>query len=177
MENKIKTVLIVDSSINGVISRAEGSGEGSWNSPEDGLHYRSTVADIGVCIMGHTSFEVIGGKNYEGVKHYVMTTNESLLGNAQNNENVVYTNKSYPELLNELSEAGHQQVAILGGSKVYTDMISQNLIDEMIITMEPVVLRPGVKLFGDTVTESMWKLESSKHLNDQGTLVLKYVRR
>jgi dihydrofolate reductase len=135
MSEKIKTVLIVDSSINGIISRAEGSGEGSWNSPEDGVHYRSSVSEIGVCIMGRTSFDTIGGKNYEGVKHFVMTNNEDLLTNQHGNDNVVYTNKPYNDLLDEIALSGKQTVAILGGSKVYTDMVNQDLIDEMIITI------------------------------------------
>jgi len=63
MENKIKTVLIVDSSINGVISRAEGSGEGHWNSPEDGLHYRSTVADS-MEIIQECFQPLFGSNNY-----------------------------------------------------------------------------------------------------------------
>ena len=176
MSGKIKTILVVDSSINGVISRAEGSGEGSWNSSEDGVHYKSTITEIGVCIMGRTSFEVIGGKNYDGVKHWVMTNNPDLLANSHGNENVVYTNKEYDALLEEIAAEGHDKVAILGGSKVYTEMISQNLVDEMIITIEPIVLTSGVPLFSSEVSESNWQLVDQKKLNERGTLVLTYAK-
>ncbi|MEI8338335.1 MAG: dihydrofolate reductase family protein [bacterium] len=176
MNAKLKTVLVVDSSINGVISRAEGSGEGSWNSPEDGVHYKSTITEIGVCIMGRTSFDVIGGKNYDGVKHYVMTNNPELLANNHGNENVIYTNKAYGELLDEIALGGSSKVAILGGSKVYTEMISHNLVDEIIITIEPVVLQAGVPLFGSEVNESNWQLVDHKKLNERGTLVLTYAK-
>lgn len=176
MSQKIKTVLVVDSSINGVISRAEGSGEGSWNSPEDGVHYKSTITEIGVCIMGRTSFDVIGGKNYDGVKHWVMTNNPELLANNHGNENVIYTNKAYTDLLDEIANDGHEKVAILGGSKVYTEMISQSLVDEIVITIEPVVLAAGVPLFRSEVSESNWQLVDHKKLNDRGTLVLTYAK-
>ena len=176
MSEKIKTVLVVDSSINGIISRAEGYGEGSWNSPEDGVHYQSTVSEIGVCIMGRTSFDVIGGKNYDGVKHYVMTNNPGLLSNSHGNDNVIYTNKPYNDLLDEIAISGSQKVAVLGGSKVYTDMVNQNLIDEMIITIEPVALKAGVPLFSNEVNESNWQLIDFKKLNDRGTLVLNYAK-
>lgn len=176
MSQRIKTVLVVDSSINGVISRAEGSGEGGWNSPEDGVHYKSTITEIGACIMGRTSFDVIGGKNYDGVKHWVMTNNPELLANNHGNDNVIYTNKPYSELLDEIAADGHEKVSILGGSKVYTDMSSQGLIDEMIITIEPVVLTAGVPLFSNEVGESKWQLVDHKKLNERGTLVLTYAK-
>lgn len=176
MSEKIKTVLVVDSSINGVISRAEGSGEGSWNSPEDGVHYKSTITEIGVCIMGRTSFEVIGGKNYDGVKHWVMTNKPELLANTHGNDNVAYTNKPYQELLDEIAGEGYSKVAVLGGSKVYTEMLSLNFIDEMIITVEPVVLKAGVPFVGNEVSESKWQLINYSKLNERGTLVLTYAK-
>jgi len=176
MNQKIKTVLVVDSSINGVISRAEGSGEGSWNSPEDGVHYKSTITEIGVCIMGRTSFDVIGGKNYDGVKHWVMTNNPELLANNHGNDNVVYTNKPYEDLLSEIADEGYSKVAVLGGSKIYTEMLSQNFVDEMIITIEPVVLKAGVPFVGSEASESNWQLVDHKKLNERGTLVLTYAK-
>lgn len=176
MSKKIKTILIVDSSINGVISRAEGSDEGPWNSPEDNQQYRSKVSEIGVCIMGNTSFKVIGGKNYDGVKHYVMTRDQVLLANEQSNNNVVYTDKDYSDLIDEIADEGYETVAILGGQHIYSDMIKEDLVDEIIITIEPVILKPGVTLFNESIVESRWSLVSSKQLNDSGTLLLHYVR-
>jgi dihydrofolate reductase len=64
------------------------------------------------------------------------------------------------------------EVAICGGSSIYSQFMEAGLISTMYLTMEPVVFGEGIKLFSQTVSRSI-TLKSVTHLSEQ-TLLLEY---
>lgn len=70
-----------------------------------------------------------------------------------------------------------KKVCVLGGSQVYSWFLKRGLIDEIYLTIEPLVFGAGVPLFDIPLkTLQTYKLESIKRLNKTGTIVIHYVK-
>ena len=68
----------------------------------------------------------------------------------------------------------YNTVGIVGGAGVYQKMLDLNLMDEIYVTIEPVIFGRGREMFvGGTKTNNL-KLISNKKLNKNGTMLLHY---
>lgn len=70
--------------------------------------------------------------------------------------------------------ARYAAVAVLGGGSVYRFMLERGLLDELFVTVEPLVFGRGLEMFlGGTHTTRL-RLVSVKRLNRTGTLLVHY---
>ena len=69
----------------------------------------------------------------------------------------------------------HTKVLLAGGARVYSSFIKEGLVDEIYLTVEPVIFGQGKPLLADGDSDVNLKLVSSKKLNKNGTLLLKYI--
>jgi dihydrofolate reductase len=69
----------------------------------------------------------------------------------------------------------YKNVAILGGAKTYSYFLQEHLLEELYLTVEPIVFGRGVSLFeyasGDP---SRFELLSEEKLNERGSVLLHY---
>ncbi|MEQ9638615.1 MAG: dihydrofolate reductase [Alphaproteobacteria bacterium] len=68
---------------------------------------------------------------------------------------------------------GMRRVAVIGGAGVYREMLDQGLLDEVYLTLEPLLFGRGRELLEGGPTVQM-RLRSSKRLNRTGSLLLRY---
>ena len=71
----------------------------------------------------------------------------------------------------------HDSCLILGGGRVYAEFIRARLVDELYITVEPLIFASGVHLFNDQFTLSDLNLAEPEitHLNPKGSVLKHYV--
>lgn len=87
----------------------------------------------------------------------------------------VETTQATPqELVAELAKDGYEEAAVIGGSNVYDQFLQAALVDELYLTVEPIVFGQGLPLF-KTPTRQTFHLESAEQLN-AGAIALHYVR-
>jgi dihydrofolate reductase len=139
-----------------------------WTSVEDKHAFRAATKDAGVMVMGSRTFATIN-RSMPGRKIVVYTTHPQDLPVL---DGVEATDKSPAELLRQLESEGYTQVAICGGSSVYTQFLQAGVVDELHLTIEPILFGKGVTLFNDTLDIKL-ELDRTKHLN-QHTLQLVY---
>lgn len=159
----MKTFLIVAMTADGKIAKHKDH-LASWTSKEDKKFFVERTKTAGVLIMGQTTYETIG---------------KAMPGRLT----VVYSKKTYPgvetttkdpaELLKDLEARGYNEVAICGGSTIYTMFMKAKLIDTLYITVEPLLFGEGLSIFNEPLDVTL-KLETFKPLNDKGTLLLEY---
>ena len=67
------------------------------------------------------------------------------------------------------------RIAVVGGTAIYDWFLKRGLVDELCLTLEPVVFGAG-KLLTDAPLRTFrrFSLKSVKHLNKRGTLLLHY---
>lgn len=158
-------------SVNGVVAQKKVQNSFEWTSEEDREQFLKKTRDIGTVIMGANTYRSIGSKPYEGVRFYVMTNNPH---NFREHENVSYHQGSVKELLIQLARENVDRVALLGGPQINAQCFEQNLVDDIYLTIEPLLMPEGMHLATSFDDKVSLKLESLETLNETKTLLLKY---
>lgn len=159
-------------SVNGLIAREKEGGK-SWHSQEDWNMFRAKAAEIGNTIIGWKTYEAIRqqGRLLDDIKLRVVVTHHQPTDSLPN---TVFTSADPHRILNLVAEQGFDRVLIAGGSEIYSMFLREKLIDEIYLTIEPVVLGRGIPLFAPNEEfEKGLKLLEIKKLN-QDTIQLHY---
>jgi dihydrofolate reductase len=82
------------------------------------------------------------------------------------------TRKSPQELMEELDQRGFKEVAICGGSSIYTMFIKSGLVKKIYLTIEPVIFGAGMKLFNEDIDVKL--VLKSQTTGESGSLLLEY---
>jgi dihydrofolate reductase len=69
--------------------------------------------------------------------------------------------------------AGLRRIAVIGGARVYREMIDAGLLDELYLTVEPLLFGRGQVLIAPGADVRL-RLLSSRRLNQTGSLLLRY---
>lgn len=141
-----------------------------WTSKEDKefLHEQLKLYDS--IIVGRRTFELHKREllKYDTV---VLSRKETTSGM----HNAKYMNPKKESLNKYLETKQYRKNAVLGGQEIYTYFLKHDLLDELYITVEPVIFGKGLTMFNKTA-KSNFTLESCHQLNNQGTLLLHYIR-
>ena len=80
---------------------------------------------------------------------------------------------SLAKLIEDLKNSKVKNIFVDGGGKLVSTMISQNLVDEIIISIIPIILGDGIPLFNNNLDQKKLKLIDSKSFN-KGLVQLHY---
>lgn len=136
-----------------------------WTSKEDKRKFVELTKRAGVMIMGRKTFETIG-KVLPGRKTYVYTSGHI------DSEGVESTSLPPKELISRLEQQGFSEAALVGGQAVYDLFLKEDAVDEIYLTIEPVMFGQGLTL-SKTIADKRLKLLKHEKLNDD-TLLLHY---
>jgi len=161
----ISAFIIVATTLDGFISPLEHTNSTTWTSGADKDFFIKKTKEAGVIVMGRTTFETIG-KALPGRKMVVYSP-EPL-----NVEGVETTTLPPQELLEKLEKEGFSDVAICGGSSIYSLFLRSGCVSKLYITLEPILFGNGIPLFKD-IEQTKLTLLSTTPLN-QNTLLLEY---
>ncbi len=140
----MKTYIIAALSVDGFIAKNNTESSTKWTSKEDTAFFRERTKKTGVMIMGSTTFETFGGKPLPGRRNIIYSRSKKY-------EGVETTSESPKDLLNRLKKEGVEEVAICGGSSIYTLFAEAGLVDKLILTIENVIFGEGVRLFNKKI--------------------------
>jgi dihydrofolate reductase len=87
--------------------------------------------------------------------------------------NVQFYNDSIDSLIANLKKEKGKDIFIDGGSEVVKEFRNKNLIDQYIISIIPIMIGKGIRLFKETDTENRLKLIDCKVFTT-GVVQLKY---
>lgn len=171
-----KFILLAAVSLDGRITR--GNEEGTeWTSMDDKRFFERELDNFDAVIMGRGTFEAIEPPLKP--RNRIVFTHSPLFQSSVEHWNsagpIVPFSGTSARLLKLLKMHGWKRVAILGGTSIYDWFLKRGLIDEMYLTLEPVIFGTG-KALASVALESLttFKLLSTKKLNSQGTLLLHY---
>jgi dihydrofolate reductase len=161
----MKVFIVAAVSMDGFIALDDKHVSLDWTSKEDKRKFVELTKRAGVMIMGRKTFDTIG-KALPGRKTYVYTS-----GNVDA-EGVESTNLPPKELINKLENEGFSEAALVGGQAIFDLFLKDDAVDEIYLTIEPVLFGQGLTL-GKSVTDKRLKLLEHETLNDD-TLLLHY---
>jgi dihydrofolate reductase len=173
------TVLIAVVTLDGCITRHDQPGAQGWASSEDQAHFRASTAECDVRVFGSGTYlpdrDSFRRSSRPGVRRVVLTSNPTQFADDAVTGQLEFTNESPTDLVARLTSEGHVRCAILGGGRVYGSFIGAGLIDEIELTVEPLVFGNGVRLAGDLPIDQRFALTAMDKLSDS-TLLLRYAR-
>jgi len=144
----------------------------NWTSPEDKIFLRRMLDKSDVIIVGNNTYKT--AKKPLSKRNCIVLTS-SVTTPAQKNSNLAFFNPKFANLKNFIKNQGYKTVAILGGAQTYGYCLSQGMLDDLYLTIEPITFGAGINLFdGARAKQKRWKLVSIKNLNRTGTLLLHY---
>lgn len=166
----MKVSLVAAITVDGFIGRHDSDLSIRWTSREDTKFFVKKSKEIVNLVVGSTTFAAFDRK-LEGRKFYVYSRNETV-ENPYDND-IVVVNESPEQLVTRLESEGIENLMIAGGGEIYNLFMRAGVVDELFLTLEPVVFGEGIKLFSGRV-DSTIKLHEIIDLSEQ-TKVLHYI--
>jgi len=164
MENKNK--VFIATSIDGYIADENGGIEWLDTIPEINTidsGYEAFTSEIDAMVMGRKTFETVCGFDidwpYQKPVFVVSNTLNEIPEKYQGKAHLV--KGGLKEILKQIHEKGCQRLYIDGG-KLIQSFLQEDLIDEMVITVIPVVLGGGIPLFGETAAPLIFECKETK---------------
>lgn len=174
MQNERKVILYIASSLDSYIAK-----------PNDDLSFLSIVEKEGED-YGYDQFiqsvdtVIIGRKTYDWVmKHvpeFVHKDKDSFVITRitkPSEGKIQFYTGDLKELVIRLKQKEGKNIFVDGGAEIVNELMKHHLIDEIILSIIPVILGEGIKLFKDGIPEEKLILESSKSF-DTGLVQLHY---
>jgi dihydrofolate reductase len=145
----------------------EGSYEGEGAEPgpmSEGGSYERFYDEVGALVSGSTTYEFVlehGGWPYGDKPFWVLSSRD--LANPESDEaDVRIVNAKVADLHEEmLAAAGDRNLWVVGGGNVASQFVDAGLLDELLLTVVPVVLGDGKPLF-DRPLEKPLKLTGTR---------------
>lgn len=161
----IKVFLIAAISADGFIAKDANHSPMYWSSKADKKRFVELTKRAGVVVMGSSTYKTIGNPLKERI-NIVYSKKENFPG-------VEMTQDKPLDLIKKLEERGIKEVAICGGSHIYTMFMKAGVVDTIYLTIEPILFGKGITIFNEDLHYSL-KLQSSQTSEATGTLLLEY---
>ena len=167
LQTRPRYIAFVAASVDGRISLSS-KHPPHWTSKEDWDFFQKSLARIDVVVVGRNTYQSVA-ELLRKRNTFVLSSRPKTL---TRRGTVTFVNPARVNLPNLLER--YKSVAVLGGGTVYRFMLEKELLDEIFVTVEPLIFGRGKEMFvGGTRMERV-ELLSVKRLNRTGTLLLHY---
>ncbi len=140
----MKVVLYMATSVNGNIT--SGKEDSDWVDKNDWKYFNKVTKSSKVMVMGSGTFKQFADDfPQKQALNVVVTSKKELLD--KQIKSAIFTNKSPKEVIKLVSSMGYKQMALIGGEKLTTSFLAENLINEIYIDVHPCLIGEGKRLF------------------------------
>lgn len=169
-------ILYIAMSLDGYIAKE--NGDIDWlsivDNPSEDYGYAEFVKGIDTVILGRKTYEKVLSFGidfpHKDKKCYVLSRTKSGF-----DENVEYYSSDLASLIQDLKSRQGKNIFIDGGAEVVNALLRLDLIDECIISVLPILLGDGIRLFqGDRPTQRLTLKSSTQYTT--GLVMLRYQR-
>lgn len=137
----------------------------NWTSKEDKKFFSDMTKKSGVMVLGGNTFRTFKAL-LPGRRHIVYTRGKI------DNPGAEATDEEPIKLIRRLQDEGLTEVAVCGGSSIYSMFLEAGVVTDVYLTIEPLIFGRGIKLF-ENPSKVKLILQSVKKLNDS-TVLLHY---
>ncbi|RJQ75033.1 MAG: dihydrofolate reductase [Desulfobacteraceae bacterium] len=163
----MKLILVMAMTADGKIAR-HGDHFPDWTGKADKRMFKKITTEAGVVIMGARTFDTIG-KPLPGRLNVVITRSPERYPPY---DNLVCTSDPPETILAKLSDQGYQTAILSGGAMINSLFLRARLIDEMMVTVIPIMFGQGLSMFSEPMHMAL-ELLTAREI-DPGVLVLHY---
>ncbi len=171
----METILIAAISLDGFITKHDEPGSG-FTSREDKAWFHETVKEFDSLVFGSANYEISRGwmKNHlrEDQLKLILTRRPEDYRAEEVPGSLDFHSGDARSAVRRLAEAGKRRCAVLGGGKIYHLFLRGGCVDELWLTVEPLLFGRGISLATGELDVTLDLLET-RHLAPS-TLLLKY---
>lgn len=173
------TFIIAALSADGFLADKQDQKSTNWTSKEDFAFFVKRTKQAGVCIMGSSTYKTIGHPLKDRTT-IIYTKNSQRIANSlplppvisHLSSNIPYTTSLPPDqLINQLSGITNE-IAVCGGSSIYTLFMQAKVVNTLYLTYEPILFGQGLPLFNTPFTHKL-ELVNSTPLSSH-TVLMEY---
>lgn len=174
----MEVLLVAVQSIDGYITFHDGLGTASWASREDGEHFQRTMASCDCSVFGSGTFVAdrvpITSSLANQRLRVVLTRRPQDYADEAVPGALEFSAARPADVLADLVARGFSRCALLGGGRTNSLFLAEDLVDELVITLEPRIFGAGTRLV-DLACDLTWELVADEALN-ASTRLLRYRR-
>ncbi|HSW85153.1 MAG TPA: dihydrofolate reductase family protein [Candidatus Saccharimonadales bacterium] len=162
-------------SLDGKITKGDNPNMNEFSSDEDHTHFKQLVHASDVIIVGRNTYEAAKPKPEPGRLRIVFTSQPERYQAEAVPGQIEFIKTSPAEIIKRLAEEGRQKVLLASGPEISTEFLQNGLVDEIYITIEPLIFGAGKPTFiSDQPLDTKLELIDEKLLNNHGTLLVHY---
>lgn len=154
-----KVILFIATSLDGFIARKDGSID--WLFSDQDYGYSSFIKSIDTTLTGHSTYKQVltfGEFPYKGTTNYIFSrTSQPPDGNP-----VTFISSDIAQFVRDLKQQKGKHIWLVGGGQINTVMLNAGLIDEMVVSIHPVILGEGLPVFAGQPNETKFRLARQK---------------
>lgn len=125
-----------------------------WTGKADKKFFMERTKKAGCLVMGSKTFDTIG-RPLPGRKNVIMTRSKR----GSEWDNLIFTSQNPAEIINDLEKEGYDEVILGGGAQINSLWAEAGLIDEILLTVSPLIFGTGMSLFDKEVELDLELLE------------------
>lgn len=158
--------MFIATSLDGYIATKDDSLEWLFKVDGEGDNgYSDFYETVDTVIMGRRTYDWLLEQElesfpYEGKECYVFSRTLS-----EDNENVKFFSGDVVDFTNHLKNKEGKDIWVMGGGDLIHSFIKEKLVDELIITVSPVLIGKGIPLFKEVDFELELTLKSINRFN------------
>ncbi len=168
--------MVMVTTLNGKITKGDNPDVAAFASKEDATLFHALKEHNRCYIMGSKTFEAARTKIRlrKGKLRVVMTHTPDKYEAETVPGRLEFTNQTPSELVKGLAKRGYKKVLLLGGATINRLFLEVGLVDEVYVTIEPLIFSKGKNLVLGNAIEVAVRLLSVERLNKAGTLHVRY---
>ena len=148
-----KIILFIASSLDGYIARENGNID--WLPENTASGYDNFLKSVDTVIMGKTTYDQVlafGDYPYKDKKSFVFTRTDQ-----DKDENAEFVSDVEKFVKDGFPGTG-ENIWLVGGAQIIASFLNQGVVDEIIISVIPVILGNGIPLFKNIENETNLEL-------------------
>jgi dihydrofolate reductase len=173
--NLMKCIIVAAISSDGFIADDDNTDPASWTSAEDKAFFRTMLARHPLHIMGLSTYLAHSVRPQKNTLRIVLThTPEKYRSLTVPSQLEFYS--LAPKQFKDKYKDKFKECLVLGGGVVYSDFLEAGIIDEVYLTVEPIIHKKGLAFLrqGLSLEKYGLTLQDEKLLNKRGARLLQY---
>lgn len=172
----MKIIMVAAASKDSFITNGDNPDVSGWTSAEDKSFFSDIKSRHNLFVMGSKTFDSGAVLPKSGNLKIILTTNPNRYSDDEIPGQLEFKNYSTQEFKDKYGSK-YTTCLLLGGGFTYTEFLEANLIDEIYLTIEPIILKSGTSLLtnGKKIHDYPFSEHNSTTLNSQGTVLHHYL--
>ena len=170
----MKIIVVFVTTLDGNITKWGDPHVHRWSSQEDQTYFKKTWDESPLIIMGSSTFDFDPVKPSPKNRLIVLTRKPDSYKKYEVPGQVEFSDESPVKLTQRFRAMGYDRMLVVGGPHVATSFFRDNLVDELWLTLEPMIFGKGGNFVVEEELDINLKLISIEKVNDRGTMLTKY---